>query len=452
MRDCEEAERAHASSRCPGHPVQRRSHKKSRNGCRNCKRRRIKCDENKPVCKNCSRCSIPCDFNPNNSINSAASAASAANANAPRKRGRPLKKWTASLSIPETGSADSPSPLDPALSLTETPGHPQPLNVEDLQLFHHYMSNTSLTFGDNVLWRDKVPRLAFENHFLLHLMLSISALHLARLRVLEVTKYEQLAEAHSSLALREVTDILPRISRKNCSALYIATVLVCNYTFAKTPKKGHLLVVAEGTEVAWWVLFRGVRFVIETMGLPAIFSGHLGPFPPENSTEIPQSDDDKGYIPWEEPLSNLEGLIANWEELEYENLDIIRKGLVDCFNNVYGTAEKPADRTYGKTHVVMRWLWFLEDGFINLVKLKTPPALVLLAHFAVLLQTVECFWYMRGWAHHVIDGTLEHLDPDYTFWISWPKLQVGCRCNSGLGALYTKTLLLLKNRTVNEYL
>lgn len=32
----------HTSSRCPCRPMQRRTHQKSRNGCRNCKRRRVK--------------------------------------------------------------------------------------------------------------------------------------------------------------------------------------------------------------------------------------------------------------------------------------------------------------------------------------------------------------------------------------------------------------------------
>ena len=43
MSKSQETDHAHVlESRCPRHPPQRRSHKKSRNGCQNCKRRRIK--------------------------------------------------------------------------------------------------------------------------------------------------------------------------------------------------------------------------------------------------------------------------------------------------------------------------------------------------------------------------------------------------------------------------
>lgn len=37
-------------------------------------------------------------------------------------------------------------------------------------------------------------------------------------------------------------------------------------------------------------------------------------------------------------------------------------------------------------HVVIRWLWILEDDFICQIKESKPAALILLAHFVVLLK------------------------------------------------------------------
>ncbi|KAK3115752.1 hypothetical protein LTR53_004572 [Teratosphaeriaceae sp. CCFEE 6253] len=36
-------------------PIPRRSHKKSKTGCRTCKQRKVKCDERRPLCRNCER-------------------------------------------------------------------------------------------------------------------------------------------------------------------------------------------------------------------------------------------------------------------------------------------------------------------------------------------------------------------------------------------------------------
>ena len=64
-----------------------------------------------------------------------------------------------------------------------------PLNVDNLRLYHHYITVTSFTFGDDVMWHDKIPRFAFDNSYIPHLMLALSALHLARLQAMEATKY-----------------------------------------------------------------------------------------------------------------------------------------------------------------------------------------------------------------------------------------------------------------------
>ncbi|KUJ16876.1 uncharacterized protein LY89DRAFT_645879 [Mollisia scopiformis] len=42
----------------------RKAHRKSRNGCKNCKVKRIKCDEVHPRCANCTKYSFDCDFEP----------------------------------------------------------------------------------------------------------------------------------------------------------------------------------------------------------------------------------------------------------------------------------------------------------------------------------------------------------------------------------------------------
>ncbi|KAI8395834.1 hypothetical protein FOFC_21364 [Fusarium oxysporum] len=413
MNETQETEHIHsAGSRCPCRPVQRRSHKKSRNGCQTCKKRRIKCDENKPVCKNCSHLSFTCSFD---TASDAATKTTVVPIR-PRQRGRPLT-WASDPGI----STQALVPISMDRQLLSPSQQSLPLNIDDLRLYHHYITVASLTFGDDAMWHDKIPLLAFDNHFILHLMLAVSGLHLARFQALEATKYEKLAEHHHSKALSHVTNLLPQINHQNCSALYIATVLICNYAFAKPPKKGHLLVPFDGTETAWWNLFRGVRFVIETMGLTAIFSGPIGPFPPETASSIPPPVGRAGYIAWEKPLGDLRTMIHDSQTPGLPDLQEIYEALVCCFGDVFGTADQPQEVTHGKMDIVMRWVWFLEDDFTKQVEKLNPQVLVLLAYFSVLVQTLECFWYMRGWGWRILESITEQLDPDYAAWITWPR-------------------------------
>ncbi|KAG5807341.1 hypothetical protein H9Q74_003489 [Fusarium xylarioides] len=277
----------------------------------------------------------------------------------PRQRGRPPAL------APDPGTSTQvlvPVPMDRQLS---SPSQQSlSLNVDDLRLYHHYITVTSLTFGDDTMWHDKIPLLAFDNEFILHLILAVSALHLARLQAPEATKYEKLAEHHHSKAVAHVTNLLPQINHQNCSALYIATVLICNYAFAKPPKKGHLLVQSNNTETAWWNLFRGIRFVIETMGITAIFSGPIGPFPPtKDDSAIPPPVGRAGYIAWEKPLADLRTMIHDSQTPMLPDLLELYEALVCCYSGVFGTADEPQDVTHGKTHIVMRWSYWLTSQY-----------------------------------------------------------------------------------------
>jgi len=122
--------------------IARKSHSKSRNGCLNCKKRRIKvrvlfifygsladwfkCNEQKPQCSNCikhaTRCSFAINFPP-----------------------PPLPSFIgihgASPSSNGTASGSTPHPAEGLSG-----GHP-PLNIMDLELLHNYNTATCLTLA-----------------------------------------------------------------------------------------------------------------------------------------------------------------------------------------------------------------------------------------------------------------------------------------------------------------
>ncbi|RDL30234.1 uncharacterized protein BP5553_10512 [Venustampulla echinocandica] len=53
------------ASTCPTEFPERRTRRRSRFGCRNCKLRKLKCDEGKPQCKRCGSFGVLCNFKPN---------------------------------------------------------------------------------------------------------------------------------------------------------------------------------------------------------------------------------------------------------------------------------------------------------------------------------------------------------------------------------------------------
>lgn len=350
-----------------------------------------------------------------------------------RKRGRPRKKYTPALRepsrVPSQTSDDNigtiygpnKAPCDGSSNSISAP-----LNANDLELLHHYLTEVACNLGDISLWRDKVPCLAFSNHYVLHLLLAMSALHLMRARPGDISRFEQIAESHFTMGLLPAREEMVRLDRNNCSAVYIAAVLVCLCMFARKPAPDHLLVVAGGSEVSWLGLFRGVRLVVENIGLEAVFSGVLGPWPPASSHDSMIAVDTEflEFVEWEEALDGLSDLIQSTEQQHRHVYQGAFKTLVWCFEQTYGRSTDRRSDIKGEFQIIVVWLYDMKDSFVEYLKMEEDAALIILAHFSVLLQTLEYTWYMKGWANHILDGVGQALDAGHHHWLQWPREQI----------------------------
>ncbi|KAF5868699.1 putative c6 zinc finger domain protein [Botrytis fragariae] len=127
----------------------RKGHKKSRRGCYNCKKRKVKCQETLPSCQNCARNQLSCNYPtlPPPIL--------------------PLK----------SRQIFNPSPV-PYGSLQATPTI---FSLDEMFIFHHFLiyAHPYLPVGSKEKWVRHVPVLAHHNSFLLHAILGLSASHIA---------------------------------------------------------------------------------------------------------------------------------------------------------------------------------------------------------------------------------------------------------------------------------
>lgn len=284
---------------------------------------------------------------------------------------------------------------------------------------------SSQHFGYPKLWREKVPEIAFKVPCVLHLMLAFSGLHMAVLRPEESHKYEAIAEEHYASGVPIVTQMMKDISKENAPTLFIASNLICISTFARRPAPGHLLVIAEDMEVPWLNLFRGVRFVIETMGPEAIFAplGTMGAcFQAGNYEHLKQ---DTKPVSWQPQFKLLSILVSEAAVLEQEACRYELESLKTCFAAAFGTSGLPREIDGSEFKSVMRWLYELRDDYIVCLRQKQRVALILLGHFAVALRSIEVGPFGRGWSWHILNEIKGLLDVHDISWLNWPILQLG---------------------------
>ncbi|KAI8964688.1 hypothetical protein F5Y11DRAFT_363355 [Daldinia sp. FL1419] len=347
------------------YPRARRPHKKSRAGCRNYKQRRIK--------SAITRVSGPCE------------------------------------EIGESSETTAPSPE--LLSLKGPTSSPQ-LTVDELELLHHYLTDGNLSRGEKLLWQIKVPRLAFTHHYALHLVLAVSAFHLMRLEPDRSERFKRLADTHHSIGIRRATDLFPRLSTDSCSLLYVAAVLACACGFAKEPTLGNLLIIAEGHEVPWLDRLRGVRLIVENIGLEHVFSGPWALFPPPQPKEPSvMAEYQVEFVLCEGPLHELSILVSATPDSTREIYNSTFSCLSWCFHETYGTSTAPKSEIVGQFQVIIARIYKLNGCFVNCLRENTPHGLYNSSLFCYIAQFAGVLLVFRrmGKSHHPGDCSITRL-------------------------------------------
>ncbi|OOF93263.1 hypothetical protein ASPCADRAFT_151827 [Aspergillus carbonarius ITEM 5010] len=403
----------------------RRSHHKSRSGCQNCKKRRIKCDEKKPHCTNCVRHSIECDFtNP-------ASASSTPSATTRRFRFRQSKYQPASRassskdSTPEVGHSEPPSTstgVQCDLAASSVAGG---ISFADLKLYHHYVTATYKTLADeetdiNRVWSNHVPQWGIAFPSIMHLVLALSALHWAHEDPASRTQYIAQADDHFTFGIRSVTAVLCLLNAENCQLIYMAAALICLVYFGRGPRPGEYLVFSDRGQSEWLVLMRGVHSILREHQ-NRVFTGVLTPIPDDRirgvSAELQAELD--------EHLQRV-GLVRAFVQSRVQE-----KSSQTMFNTAFddlrsGLEEVYKIRSAGKDginlmHVVVGWVYRLPEEMIGLLEQKDSCALVMFGHWSILLVYMRSSWLMRGWDAHVLEGVRASLPEGDQHWLEWPS-------------------------------
>ncbi|CZR31967.1 related to ECM22-strong similarity to YDR213w, weak similarity to Lys14p [Fusarium proliferatum ET1] len=396
----------------------RKPHRKSRLGCQTCKRRKIKCDEVKPQCGKCVQFGVWCDFSPL-PLGPQPSLSQQPD-NQSRRPGRPRSDWTSWAEQIRVHAAESATPT---LST----------NMMDLELFHTYMTRTASTLGGGsgsgtLLWSEGAPRVGFQHNCILKLILSLSAFHVARIKPVDEQRYSLIAETHLTAALQPAMILISNLGGDNGPAAYLTSVLICFIALAKGPSPGNLLLTNIEGQVSWLHLLRGVRLVVESAGWSSIFSGTLAqyaPLPSGDTLEHTAATNPNlmadGIEDWRSSLNRISNLIAQLAEENMDNLyDRELEALTACFERTFCRGQDAALDTVGRLQDVIGWVYRLGDEYMGGLRQIDLISTVILGHFCVLLRTVEAqYWFMHGWAAHVI-GEILVISPNARQWLSWP--------------------------------
>lgn len=71
--------------------------------------------------------------------------------------------------------------------------------------------------------------------------------------------------------------------------------------------------------------------------------------------------------------------------------------------------------------MVFLWAYPLSKRFHEDLLAYHPAALALLAHYCVLLHTINHFWYVKGIGRQLLEDIESKMHPGFQEWLIWPR-------------------------------
>ena len=236
----------------------RLAHKKSRRGCRRCKKRKVKCDELHPTCAACLRHNVPCSW-PDD---------------------QDLLREPSSPDTPDTPASSQVEPHRNLPVVDQLPGPSSPYDVEgidtyepedrrqlELHLLHYYLTVDTHNLPiwreprrSKEIWTVDAVNLGFRHSFLINAIFAIAALHAAVVPLkhdnpqpaalfslrnkhssdpnqsLDASDYANAHRLYLNLATRELRQEISRLSSSNADAIVLTSIILSHVSQNLIPR------------------------------------------------------------------------------------------------------------------------------------------------------------------------------------------------------------------------
>jgi hypothetical protein len=300
------------------------------------------------------------------------------------------------------------------------------LDVTDLRLMHHFTSVVALDLANaetpeaRALWQTHAVKLALKHEFLLRGILAVSAFHLAYLYPARKAEYELIGARHQSLGLTGFQETLAHVDETNCHALFAFSCLLIVIAFASSAKEKPDDFTRD--VLHWFYLLRGANIVLN-MHHETLKCSFLKPL----LDEMAHMENIAAYrFPDTDQITKLFRVCTSAEDDKEtaQAIDLAIHSLLSTFIQV------SLLKTRGDGTVLATFIWpiNLSPRFLDLLSEKQPEAMVILAHYCVLIHwgesAKEDVWFIKGWAEYMLEVIVESVPDVWQEQLAWPTMMI----------------------------
>ena len=315
------------------------------------------------------------------------------------------------------------------------------LTAWERALFYHYRMTTCpgiLHIDEDIFpWLTSIPQLGQQFPFIIHAILSISALHLAFLKPMDRQKCIVTAAHYQNQALQSFRSKISKVEVANAYAMFAFSRLIVLHELASANfgnnaimeyPDGRYMVLGDEEVLPRWLKLRLDSFkllrpyILSNFGDPQQVprpSKRLDEVTPVDWASNPYDTEFAAISPLFE--ANVSCVAPSAREL-MENA-----ACANAFNGLRQAFAVPyATQQWGKFYdATVFWPLKQSERFFELVSRGNPRALIVMAFYCVILHRVENHWFMQGQGRHLLSNIEKRLGNAWRCWIQWPLHELG---------------------------
>jgi hypothetical protein len=444
----------------------RLAHRKSRAGCRRCKERKVKCNEEHPSCSACLRHGVPCEYT-----------------DAPAATSRALQDTTdSSPSQVTTPNATEVSTSLPAHPSPASGGGQTPLNgpetpysdiagnfiiseprrhALELFLLHRFTSTVATTFPSardenlKMMYTWQAPNLACDNRFLFDAMFAMSALYICKTvqsHRVGYTQQDELPESFRGMdfaqlhriylnqAIQQQREAVASIGPSNSDAVGLTSIMLSIMATCLLPESEGSSEAGYKPPVQWLRMASSVAIVFQ-VAAPHVREGSvmMNYFHKGRKPSFADSDylfDPIHTKPFQQLLNFKQSNNNPFGHRDLRETDPLNKETcrlaLAYIGNIY-TAIREGEPPHYLCQRVVSFGPLCPPHFIDLLVNRSPRAMLILSYYMAMVKHIDDeFWWLKGRPEREIHGIRSILPEEWQWGLAWPLAVLESPLKAGL--------------------
>ncbi|KAH7371930.1 hypothetical protein BKA66DRAFT_468881 [Pyrenochaeta sp. MPI-SDFR-AT-0127] len=392
----------------------RRTHKKSRYGCSECRRRRVKCDERQPLCTGCIERDSACQY-PRRAESRGSSS------------GSQLKDPSVVEVNTETGLVGAPEAPCSVNYPTFGTSAWRSIGSRELELMHFWCTRTCNSFTPHLteFFRDHVGKEALRYDYLMNSLLALTSYHIASEtgNAVDARSYSSAGLQYHNQALSGLREVLLNITPSTCVAIFAcsANISIC----AVVSPLLHTGSDDEAKSITQAVLpvidiLKGTSSIID-VSHPWLLQG-------------PLSGMMRGSMS-RQPSAIKESFPANELRRLNDALFSSRSCAQDKLNNetdkhqIFEDAVQKLEQAAKNGISMLPWLLKIDSRFMDELRKEELMAVAIFMHWSVLLDQLDEKWWAKYSGKRIVKKLSAIL---HGHGRDWEQINKWCRAQVGL--------------------